>query len=128
MWEVFKVEVVIIVLLAITSVGIFVLSFFRKDEHPEVDKKIENFSVTLMKELYQLNTKVEILQNEVFDGETEKSFADALSEEESKKKQIIKMNNDGFSSEETAKVLELSIDDVETYLAYSNDKSEVVPG
>lgn len=120
--------VVIIVLLAMAAVSLFVLSFFKKDEHPEVDRKIENFSINLMKELYQLNTKVDILQNEVFDGEEEKAFVVALSEEESHKKQIMKMNNDGYSVEETAKVLGLSTEDVEAYVALSRDNREVVHG
>lgn len=121
-------EVVMIVLLAMTAVSIFVLSFFKKDEHPEVDRKIENFSITLMKEMYEINKKVDVLQNEVFGDDGEKSFVNAVSAEESQKKQIMKMNKDGFSSEETAKVLALSKEDVETHLAYSREKSEVVSG
>jgi ATP/maltotriose-dependent transcriptional regulator MalT len=119
-------EVVMIVLLAIAALSIFVVSFFKKDEHPEVDRKIENFSVTLMKELYEVNKKVDILQNEVFNSEAEKSFVNALSEDELQKKQMIKMYKDGFSSEEIAKVLALSKEDVEAHLVYLQEKSEVV--
>ncbi|WP_416147371.1 hypothetical protein ACM26V_14195 [Salipaludibacillus sp. HK11] len=121
-------EIIMIILLLLTAVAIMAVSFIKKDEHPEVDRKIENFSISLMKEIYQLTKKVDSLENEVFQNEEEKSFSEAFSEKDSQSNQIMKMNQDGFSTEEIAKVLAMAVEDVEAHLTDFREKSEVVSG
>ncbi len=117
-----------IVALAVAAVGIFAFSFVTKDENSEVDRKIENFSITLMKELYQVNKKVDMLENKVFHNDKEKEFVNALTAEDAINKQIAKMTEDGHSPEEISKVLDIAKEDIEAHLAYSEEKSEVVSG
>ncbi|TMW74122.1 response regulator transcription factor [Alteribacter natronophilus] len=46
------------------SALLFLLSFARKDPSKEMEKQLENFSISLMKEMYQLKKKVNVLEEE----------------------------------------------------------------
>ncbi|MDV2683173.1 hypothetical protein AB3N04_03570 [Alkalihalophilus sp. As8PL] len=54
-----------IMILLVIAILLFVLSFFRKDKATEVERQMENFSITLMQEIYQLKKKIRILEEEL---------------------------------------------------------------
>lgn len=57
-------EIAIIVLLSI-SILLFFFSFFQRDRTKEVEKQVENFSISLMQEIMKLKKRVNILEEEL---------------------------------------------------------------
>lgn len=57
-------EMTIIVLLSI-SILLFFFSFFQRDRTKEVEKQVENFSISLMQEIMKLKKRVNILEEEL---------------------------------------------------------------
>lgn len=57
-------QIAIISLLAI-AILLFFLSFFQKDPKKEMEKQMENFSISLMQEILKLKKKVNILEEEM---------------------------------------------------------------
>lgn len=55
---------VVYVLLAV-GIATLVYAVFKKDNGEEIDHKMENFSITLMKELERTNKRVDALQEEL---------------------------------------------------------------
>lgn len=119
-------EIIMISVLVAVAILLFILSYFKKDESTETDRKIENFSITLMKEMNQLNEKVTMIESEVFQNEKERSFAKALFNEKEKKRKILGMFAGGYSNEEIAMKLNVPEDDVEAIIILHADESEVV--
>ncbi|WP_100372438.1 hypothetical protein [Bacillus sp. FJAT-45037] len=60
-----------IMILLVIAILLFVLSFFRKDKATEVERQMENFSITLMQEIYQLKKKIRILEEELLVSNTD---------------------------------------------------------
>lgn len=58
--------------LLIASVLILLFSFLRKDPVKDVEKQLENFSISLMQEILKLKNKVTVLEEELMltDSET----------------------------------------------------------
>lgn len=56
------------------SILLFIISFFKQDQGKQAEKLIENYSITLMQELYQLKKKIKVLEEEILIGEDERYF------------------------------------------------------
>ncbi|MFA9559375.1 hypothetical protein ACERII_18865 [Evansella sp. AB-rgal1] len=56
--------------LLILSILLFVLSIFQKDRGKEVEKQMENLSIQLMQEMYQIKKKVSLLEEELMVNST----------------------------------------------------------
>ncbi len=54
-----------IVLLLIAAILLLLLSFFQKDPVKNVEKQLENFSISLMQEILKLKTKIAVLEEEL---------------------------------------------------------------
>lgn len=54
-----------IILLLIASVLILIYSFLKKDPVKDVEKQLENFSISLMQEILKLKNKVTVLEEEL---------------------------------------------------------------
>jgi hypothetical protein len=54
-----------IIILLITGITLLILSFFKKDTSKQVEVQLENFSIQLMKELYQIKKKMKVLEEEL---------------------------------------------------------------
>lgn len=54
-----------IIILLITGITLLILSFFKKDSSKQVEVQLENFSIQLMKELYQIKKKMKVLEEEL---------------------------------------------------------------
>lgn len=54
-----------IILLLVAAILILLLSFFKKDPVKNVEKQLENFSISLMQEILKLKTKIAVLEEEL---------------------------------------------------------------
>ena len=54
-----------IILLLIASILILLFSFFKQDPVKDVEKQLENFSISLVQEILKLKNKVTVLEEEL---------------------------------------------------------------
>lgn len=54
-----------IMLLLIAAILILLLSFVKKDPVKNVEKQLENFSISLMQEILKLKNKIAVLEEEL---------------------------------------------------------------
>jgi hypothetical protein len=57
-------EITIITLL-VAGIALIVLSFFKQNKTQQIETQLENVSIQLMKELYQINKKIKVLEEEM---------------------------------------------------------------
>lgn len=57
-------EAVLIILLIIGA-GMLILSFFQKDKAKLIETQLENFTIQVMKEIYQVKKKVKVIEEEL---------------------------------------------------------------
>ncbi|PYZ92708.1 hypothetical protein CR194_13710 [Salipaludibacillus keqinensis] len=119
-------ETVVIGSLISFAILLLIISFFKKDKSKEVDKKIENFSITLMTEMNQINKKVDMLEGEVFLNEKERAFAEALFREREKKKKIMNLFEKGYSNDQIARETNEPEDDIEAIITLEMAEREVL--
>ncbi|WKB36933.1 hypothetical protein QS257_08990 [Terrilactibacillus sp. S3-3] len=62
----------IILILIIIGLLTLAISFFKKDRIKQLEKQIEDNSITMMQELYKVKKKVRILEEEVMLEERDK--------------------------------------------------------
>lgn len=60
----FTLEITIMLLL-IAAILILLLSFVKKDPVKNVEKQLENFSISLMQEILKLKNKIAVLEEEL---------------------------------------------------------------
>lgn len=92
-------EYMIITLFSL-SVLLFIISFFKKDLGKEAEKQIENYSITLMQEIYQLKKKIKVLEEEILIGEDERYFTTNTSPLVFDRDKILALCEEGHSLEE----------------------------
>ncbi|MGP4080870.1 hypothetical protein ACTWQL_13235 [Pseudalkalibacillus sp. R45] len=54
-----------ILALLVTGIVLIILSFFKQNKTQQIETQLENVSIQLMKELYQVNKKVKVLEEEM---------------------------------------------------------------
>ncbi|MCF6137915.1 hypothetical protein [Pseudalkalibacillus berkeleyi] len=54
-----------IITLLIAGIALIVLSFFKQNKTQQIETQLENVSIQLMKELYQINKKIKVLEEEM---------------------------------------------------------------
>ncbi|RXI99445.1 hypothetical protein DS745_14575 [Anaerobacillus alkaliphilus] len=107
-------ETTIMALLSL-SIILYVVSFFKKDRNKDVEKQIENFSITLMQEIYQLRKKINVLEEEILIGQDERYFTNK-EEPNIDRDQILSYYEDGYSLEEIEEMTGLPIDTINEIL------------
>jgi hypothetical protein len=55
----------ILIILLIIGVGMLILSYFQKDKTKVIETQLENFTIQVMKEIYQVKKKVKIVEEEL---------------------------------------------------------------
>lgn len=105
-----------IILLFTLSIALFIMSFFKKDRNKEVDRQIENFSITLMQEIYQLKKKVKVLEEEILIGQDERYFTS--NKTEYNKDKILNLYEQGHSFEEIAELTGLTTAQIDEILGH----------
>jgi hypothetical protein len=54
-----------IITLLIAGIVLIVLSYFKQNRKQQLETQIENVSIQLMKELYQINKKIKVVEEEL---------------------------------------------------------------
>jgi hypothetical protein len=88
---------------------IIFLSFIVLDKrrNKAVEKQIENFSISLMQEIYQLKKKIKVLEEEILIGQDKHYFSNRTSVEYDKDK-ILSLYEEGLSLREIETLTNLS--------------------
>ncbi|WP_096188413.1 type II secretion system protein [Evansella halocellulosilytica] len=110
----------LIIILFVTAILLFVLSFFRKDPAKEMEKQLENFSIQFMQELYQVKKKVEVLEEEYMIPSTSPSSDETESKLNNKpltRDDVLSMYEEGYSVQEIASFTDKSEQEIEEILA-----------
>ncbi|WP_078552825.1 hypothetical protein [Bacillus alkalicellulosilyticus] len=108
----------IIIGLFLVSLILFILSFFQKDRTKDLENQVENFSITLMQEIYQLKKKIKIVEEELLIGSdsyysnspTKRSVDNMIQE-------VVQYYEAGYSIDNIAEVLSITEQDVQRLLA-----------
>ncbi|WP_227934976.1 hypothetical protein [Alkalihalobacillus deserti] len=106
-------EVVLICLFSLAAF-LFILSFFRKDKTAELEKQVEQISITYMQEIYQLKRKVRLLEDELLiSAEQSTAFRQNHSNSHSKLlEEILELYEQGFDIQSIATKTNLSKNEV----------------
>ncbi|MBS4173541.1 hypothetical protein [Bacillus sp. FJAT-49736] len=107
----------LIFLLLILSVLLFIISFFQKDRSASIEKDVEELSMNLYQETYQLKKRMKVLEEELL-IDSPSMQAQAISAPKSKinailKNQVIALYKQGLSVEQISKQSALSISEVQ---------------
>lgn len=98
------------------SILLFIISFFRKDQGKEAEKLIENYSITLMQEIYQIKKKIKVLEEEILIGEDERYFTTNKSPIIYDRDKILALCEEGHSLEEITELTGFSQEKVNDML------------
>ncbi|WP_179295529.1 hypothetical protein [Bacillus sp. FJAT-45350] len=112
--------------LFLLSILLLVLSFFKKDKTSDLENQMENFSITLMQEIYQLKKKVKILEEEILAGNEEAYFDQAEKPQTTSTlmEEVVEYYEAGHSPEEIASIMSLTENDVYSLLSKYQRKNE----
>ncbi|MDG5788750.1 hypothetical protein QA612_14840 [Evansella sp. AB-P1] len=105
-------EFTIITLFCI-SILLFLVSIFQKDRTKEVEKQVENLSIQLMQEMYQLKKQVSIIEEETFisSGNTRRNSHEQLTRDD-----VLSMYEDGYSIQDISDITNRSEEEIEDIL------------
>ncbi len=98
------------------SAFLFILSFAKKDPSKELEKQIENFSISLMQEIYQVKKKMKVMEEEFVIGAKEVS-AESESSQELTRDDVLALYEEGYSVEDIAARTERSTNEIDELLA-----------
>ncbi|WP_156906525.1 hypothetical protein [Alteribacter aurantiacus] len=109
----------IIIMFSVSSL-LFVLSFAKKDPAKEMEKQVENFSISLMQEMYQVKKKVKALEEELVIENTNEVAAatePALTPSELTRDDVLALYEEGFDIKEISSQTNRSEADIDELLA-----------
>lgn len=109
-------EFTIIVLFSL-SIVLFVLSFFQKDKAKELEKQLENMSIQLMQEMYQLKKKVTVLEEEYLIPTDQSDSLSSNGKRPLTRDDVLELYEDGYSISEIAVMTEREENEIEQLLA-----------
>ena len=109
-------EITIIVLFVI-SILLFILSFFQRDRAKDVEKQLENVSIQLMQEMFQLRKKVTLLEEENMISTNSDDTFNKRSHEQLTKNDVLEMYEDGYTITEISLMTHRHEDEIEELLA-----------
>lgn len=111
--------ILVLTTLIIVSIALFIVSFFAKDQFTELEKQIEQFSISAMQDTYQIKKKIKILEEELL-SENISGFSLPTDQTQENKPLVIQkvyhLNQQGYSVEEIASQTDLNGNDVQTIL------------
>lgn len=100
--------------LLIFAMLLLLLSFFRKDKLNEIEEQVDQLSLTLMHETYQLKKKMKILEEELLINEQEipKPISPIRDENENSNEYILAQVKKGMALDQIAKESGLPTEEV----------------
>ncbi|MGG4504501.1 hypothetical protein B5V89_03390 [Heyndrickxia sporothermodurans] len=111
----------LIILLLILSILLFIISFFQKDHSTNLKKEVEDLSMNLYQETYQINKRIKVLEEELLvddqlmKKELSKSAKPVVNE--ILKNQVIALFKQGLTVEQIAKQSALAQSEVKNVIA-----------
>lgn len=109
-------EITIIVLFVI-SILLFVLSFFQRDRAKDVEKQLENVSIQLMQEMFQLKKKVALLEEENMISTNSGDTLGKRDYRQLSRNDVLEMYEEGYSITDIAVMTHRNEDEIEDLLA-----------
>ena len=115
----------ILVLLVISSI-LFFLSFFKKDRTKQLEKQLEDLSMTYMQEMYQLKKKMRLLEDELLFSHEQSPFKGRTTSQKKLFDEVYTYYTRGEEIETIAKKTGLTPNEVEHFLLpYLRQEGEV---
>lgn len=109
-------QTLIITLLSI-SITLLIISFLKKDRNKAIEKQIENFSITLMQEIYQLKKKIKVLEEEILIGQDDRFYTSNKNVYQNyDRDQILSLYEEGHSFEEIEEMTGLTLEKINELL------------
>ncbi|MCA1054835.1 hypothetical protein LCM10_07525 [Rossellomorea aquimaris] len=112
-------EVLLTSLLGI-SILLFILSFFQKDRYSEIEKEVEELSMTILQENYQLKKRLKVLEEELMldaDAGMKRPVPVKRTVHEVVRNQVIALYQQGIPLDRIAKQSALSKADVQDIIS-----------
>ncbi|GGF07905.1 hypothetical protein GCM10010954_03000 [Halobacillus andaensis] len=107
----------ILITLAAISVVLFIASFFMNDRLKDVEDQVEQLSIQVMQDTYQVKKKLNVLEEELLTGDlTEEMIKhprSSSSQHPPLAQTIRSMYQGGYSTERIAKETNMSVSDVQ---------------
>jgi hypothetical protein len=106
---------VLLMILMIFSILLFFLSFFQKDRYSALAKEVEDLSMTMLQENYQMKKRLKVLEEELMmDGESSMKSPYTVRKpiHEVVRNQVIVLYQQGIPLDQIAKQSALSKSDV----------------
>jgi hypothetical protein len=98
------------------SILLFFLSFFQKDRYAAIEKEVEDLSMTILQENYQMKKRLRVLEEELMmDGEPSIKRSPSVKKpiHEVVRNQVIALYQQGIPLEQIAKQSALTKSDVQ---------------
>ncbi|SDY53912.1 hypothetical protein SAMN05421736_102213 [Evansella caseinilytica] len=108
-----------IIILFVAAIFLLVLSFFQKDRAKDIEKQVENVSIQLMQEMYQLKKKVSLLEEEALVAPSLDTKT-AFTEKKLTRDDVLTMHEDGYSVSEIAEITNRAAEEIESLLSNHN--------
>lgn len=119
---------VIIILLLIATI-LFILSFFQRDRVTLLEKELEDLSITILQEQYQMNKRLKVLEEELLVDKDLLNHMQNKSSTNTQKgipeilvNQVLALHAQGLSIDQIATQSARSISEVKSIIATRNPK------
>jgi predicted PurR-regulated permease PerM len=109
----------VLITLISVAVVLIILSFFMNDQFGELEKQIEQFSISTMQDTYQLKKKIKILEEELLTDNISEAVIPtnpALKNKPLVIQKVYHLYQQGYSVAEIAGQTDLNDNDVQTIL------------
>ncbi|AXI09465.1 hypothetical protein CV093_11840 [Oceanobacillus sp. 143] len=63
-----------VITIIVVAVVLFILSFFMNDRFEELERQVEQLSMTNMKDTYQMQKKIKVLEEELLPNDLAEDF------------------------------------------------------
>ncbi|OMP67674.1 helix-turn-helix domain-containing protein [Domibacillus epiphyticus] len=112
----------LIIGLAASGAGFIILSFFMKDKQRKLEKDLEELSMQVLQEHYQLNKKLKIIEEELLISDPTPSTIKTSPVNQIIQNQVVALYNQGIDLQQIAGQSSLTVDQVKKILAVYQSK------
>ncbi|RSL34519.1 hypothetical protein D7Z54_05070 [Salibacterium salarium] len=110
----------LIIVLIVSSIVLFGLSFFAKDHTKQMDNDMEQLSLHVMGEMYQVKQRLQVLEEELLSVGTQPTASKRPLTQEELANEAYQLFQQNKSTEEIASHMQLKTDEVKYLLAQLN--------
>ena len=103
----------LIILLLILAVLLFIISFFQKDRNSIIENNVEELSLNLYQETYQLKKRMKVLEEELLIEQSQPLSQPRNEINAILKNQVIALHKQGLNAEQISKQSALSMTEVQ---------------